>query len=79
MTHDQGERWDNRRQVFLLPLRVWDEPWNDSEWRGPVNPTEAKACDAVMVELGTILAMRQFSNHYDTDAIYRAMRGIRKA
>lgn len=58
MTHDQGERWDNRRPVAspgasfgVIECQAL-APW----WRGPTNPTQAKICDDAMVALGAILA-----------------------
>jgi hypothetical protein len=84
MTRDPTELFDNRRPVntHWTPVEMQLDfvcPWLDQRWRGPTNPFEARIADDCMVALGTLLAQRQFSNHYDTDAIYRAMRGIRKA
>lgn len=80
-----GECWDNRRRSddckrenLEEALWLYPHPHLWGWWTGPTNPQEAAACDRVMIALGTILAQRQFPNHYDTDAIYRAMRGIRK-
>jgi hypothetical protein len=79
-----GEEFDNRRPVNTH----WTDaeidfdiahPWLDERWRKAETHRQAIICDKVMVELGTILAQRQFDSHYAFDRVTDAMKRVRRA